>query len=398
MIKNIPVLAKNGLLFSVFISILLIGCRSAKQLVESGNYDQAIETAIQKIRRDPKKYDKDKEALEIAFARAQKRDFEQINTLKNQLPSSWPEVYAVYDRIDHRQIKVMMDAPYFIRKQFRSITLDTVSIYREKEEAKTNAVQYLYDEANRKLNSGKPILAREAYADFLSAQKIKPDLTGLAEKIARAEEAGRIYLHAMVKNKTAFPLVRTVLQPFETANLPNGLSTWITPTIYFDSADFVLITEMRLADVSPERIAETRTTERREIQDGWNYQYDRKGNVMKDTAGNDIRIPRMITKTAIVTEHIQSREAVISGVIQLVNRQQNIEEKSLPFREQLVFEHRYVTFRGDREALRPETIKRLPVGPIPYPSPEKMMSDLLLRIRPRWNTFAREQQNVLLRD
>lgn len=388
----------RGILFPILLMLLIIGCRSAKQLVASGNYDQAIETAIQKIRRNPKKHDREKEALELAFARAQKRDFEDINRLKMQLPSSWPEVYAVYDRIDHRQLKVMQDAPYFIRKQFRSITLDTLSIFREKEEAKRNAVQYLYEEANRKMARGKASLAREAYSDYLAVQQLQPSLSGIQDKIARAEAAGRVYIHALVKNKTPFPFVRAGIQPFETANLPSGLSTWITPTIYKDSADFLLVTEIRLADVSPERVAETRTTERREIQDGWNYQYDRKGNVMKDTAGNDIRIPRMITKTAIVIEHVQSREAVISGVIQFVNRQQNIEEKSLPFREQLIFEHRYITFRGDREALRPETVKRLAIGPLPYPSPEKMMGDLLLRIRPRWSSFAREHQPVLLRD
>ena len=388
--------------YYTFTGFLLIsifsGCHYEKKLIASGSYDRAIDWCMEKISKNPARHDREKEALELAFAQAQKKDFAEISSLKQGIPSSWPDLYSTYDRIDRRQQKVMQQAPYFIRKQFRSINLDTVSVAREKEEARGNAVQFLYAEADKKLATGRPFDARNAFADYQAVQRLQPGLNGLSDKLAKAEAAGKVYIYASFRNQTRLTLPSTVTQPFLTSNLPTGLSGWISGADKAENADYLFITSLRLAEVSPERITETRRTETQSIQDGWVYEYDRKGNILKDTAGNDIRRPRMITKTAIVTEHIQNREAVISGTIQMTNGNSSDEIRGIPFKEQIIFEHRYITFRGDKLGLRPETARRLNVGPLPYPTPEKMLSDLFLRIRPRWRDFIRDQQNILLRD
>ncbi|HPH19648.1 MAG TPA: hypothetical protein PLE32_12750 [Haliscomenobacter sp.] len=57
---------------------------------------------------------------------------------------------------------------------------------------------------------------------------------------------------------------------------------------------------LRDVQVSPGTMRERQYEEQNQIQDGWVYEYDTRGNVKKDTAGNDIKYPNKVTLRAMV--------------------------------------------------------------------------------------------------
>ena len=69
--------------------------------------------------------------------------------------------------------------------------------------------------------------------------------------------------------------------------------------------DYAMQLQLKRINISPERIVERQLLREQRIVDGWEYQLDGNGNVMKDSLGNDIKVDKIITVKARLFEFEQ---------------------------------------------------------------------------------------------
>ncbi len=58
-------------------------------------------------------------------------------------------------------------------------------------------------------------------------------------------------------------------------------------------ADYIVRLVFNAVQVQPEQIRQEEIHRRKKIQDGWEYVLDARGNVLKDSLGNDVKTPAM---------------------------------------------------------------------------------------------------------
>ena len=102
---------------------------------------------------------------------------------------------------------------------------------------------------------------------------------------------------------------------------------------------------------------------------------------MKDTAGNDIKIPqiRIITCNVIQTHLFTS--AIIKGTLDYVDTRSNQLTKTDPVTAESIFEHYSAVTAGDLNALKPETRHLLGTTLMPFPSDMEMIMNAGITIK-----------------
>ena len=110
--------------------------------------------------------------------------------------------------------------------------------------------------------------------------------------------------------------------------------------------------ELRIVNVefSPERVSQSQYSDKKTIEDGYEYELDSDGNVKKDSLGNDIKTPKEVETVANIfvtnmekTGNVQYSIDIYNGRNQLIS--------SNPFTEVTRFNHQYARFQGDERAL-----------------------------------------------
>ena len=127
--------------------------------------------------------------------------------------------------------------------------------------------------------------------------------------------------------------------------------------------------------MSPEKVRETEERRTKRVKDGWEYEYDRRGNVLKDSLGNDIKKEKYITVSARVTYTEQVKSAFVGGNViytDLLNRRVL---NRFPMSSEFIFENTFARFRGDKRALTNEDREFLRYDFIPFPSNEQLVYD-----------------------
>ena len=152
---------------------------------------------------------------------------------------------------------------------------------------------------------------------------------------------------------------------------------------------------MKLIDVAPESVKEIQYVESKEVQDGWDYFLDNKGNVKKDSLGNDIKKPKYKTISCTVNETYQSKKAIISGSLDYINNDNNQLIKTDPITAESFFEYRSATGIGDLNALKPETKSKLGKLPVPFPSGFNMLLQAGQNLKSMVKDIIWRNKNVL---
>jgi hypothetical protein len=125
--------------------------------------------------------------------------------------------------------------------------------------------------------------------------------------------------------------------------------------------------------VSPDQTMQKDTVVKKEVEDGFSYQLDKKGNVMKDSLGNDIKTKKYKTLQCALIETIQSKVCQISGDVEVVQANPEKILKKDPLGAESGFEHVSARALGDIQALSQEQIEKTKVKPLPFPSDMEMV-------------------------
>lgn len=367
---------------------LATGCGPKVQsLVDSGDYDQTINLAKRKLVGDKNKNPKYVKALETAFNRANAEDLTSANRMKGSANADWTRIHSTYRKISNRQQEVKPLVP-LVDKNGHQADLRFVNVEPMLNEAAQQAAIQLYNEGERLLalgRQGDKAAARQAWESFESIDYYQRNYRNTAELLREAEELGKLYITLEMRNETGGYLPRGFEEELLRINASEMQDRWRI----FEAAkkpgrqyDYVARIILRNIDVSPERVTERRYTDETEITDGKEYVLDGRGNVAKDSLGNDITRPKKVIIRADVIEVFQNKIAVVSGGFELYDIQQRRVVDQGDLTAEAVFENYASTFQGDRRALSAETRRRIGNQPQPFPSNEQLILDAAEVLKP----------------
>ena len=376
----------NKITFLLLAMMLASSCSSIKKQMVRGNYDAVIERTVRRLIKKPDKAD-DIRTLDRAYKLANERDLERIKFLKMENnPNNWDEVFRRYDILKARQSRVRTVLP--MNLQGRTINYDYVDYDLQIVESKRKAAEYFYSNGQRLLKQPDRLSNREAYYQLIRAQEYSGDsYPGLTDMIIEAKYRGTSKTIVEVINNTQLRITPEFEQELLNFNTEGLNSEWveyhfrhINDEIEYDYMVGINITDILL---TPDQKKETDVVYKKDVPDGFNYALDARGNVMRDTAGNDIRIPKYKTLTATLIETQQHKEVTIRGVVEIFelvpNRRMLAKE---PVGAKNVFDHVSARAVGDVEALDEEGKKKIKSEFIPFPGDFQMIFNCTETLKP----------------
>lgn len=385
-----------------FLAFLLSACHTAQKYVESGDYDSAIDLCVRKLRGKSKKKLEYVQGLELAFRKAQARDLATAEHLAAEgRPELWERIHDIHLRIRARQNKVAPLTPLVAKNGYRA-QFQFVDIAPMERQSREKAAEYLYDQSVTLLESGErgdKVAARKAYGLLLDLQKnYYPNYREKNVLLAKARDLGTSYVVFEVKNQSGKLLPRGFAERLMALGKQDLDSEWREfsfeekPGLHYD---YKAVFKVRNIDISPERVRERAYMDEKKIRDGWDYVLDRRGNVMKDTLGNDLKTPRMVIIRAEVLEVHQTKAARIAGAVEVrdVRNGNLLETRELA--TEVVFENYASTFRGDERALTDDSKCRIGNRPMPFPHDEDMLVQAADRLKPDVKEELRRSRAIL---
>ena len=357
---------------SILTTLIVSGCISSKKLLQNGAYDPAIIQSVKKIQKKPDKL-KEIEVLTQAYKLANQKDLETISYYKKTgEPDIWDKVFSTYKELKERQNMVMVLPQSILSK----IGYEYVNYDQEIIEAKKKAAGYFYAHAQTLLAKGDRSDSRNAYYEFIKVKAYYSSYKDVDSLLKVALVNGTANILFKIKNQTTLLLpvdFETALTSISMTDLNKLWLNYDTKEVKDRSYAYLILVNIKAIDVSPEAVKEVHTTESKEIEDGFTYLLDDKGNVVKDSVGNDIKLPKYKTISCEVIEVQQKKTAIISGTLDYIDNESEQLLKTDPITAQWLFENFCATAVGDINALKPETKAKLGNKPLPFPANPAMI-------------------------
>jgi hypothetical protein len=380
----------SSLIFSWFFFLLtFVSCTSIEKLVETGQYDKAIYYATNKLSgAKVNKVDYVK-GLETAFKKATEKDMTYIDKLKNEgNPESWETILSVYNIISDRQEQIRPLLPLTDEngKKANFLFVNTNDLEKE---AKEQTINFLYTSAKDLLdearNSKDRIPARKAYDALLRLKNYSARFLDVPQLEREARELGTTKILINVQNYSQSVLPVGLEDEILRLGFRDLDRDWQKFDAYpeknrvYDLGITLILSNIQ---VSPGSVNEKSFIEKKEVPDGFQYALDEKGNVKKDTAGYDIKLPKTKWIEAQILEVFQSKSAGLSGRLEVMDLYTKGIKESRDINAVAIFENRAASFKGDEKALTEDTKKRLGNRPAVFPTDAALLLEAARKIRP----------------
>lgn len=389
---------RNGLFF-IGICLLVAGaCKSTSKMLQHGDYDSLINKSIKKITKG-KASSEDIELLDRSYKLANLRDMERINLLKNEnRPEVWEEVFSLYTRLDNRQKNVRKVLP--LNLNGRTIDYEQIDYSSSIVDAKSKAAKYYYDNGQSMMNLRTKDGYRQAYQAFIKAKNYRgSDFPDIDRLIDDAAYFGISRVLVDVDNRTQQNLPPEFYEQLLAVNTSNLNSKWVEyhlgrkdNSIEFDYNVSISIVGI---EVSPERYNSKEYMRKKTIPDGYDYVLDARGNVMKDSLGNDIKLERFRDLTCTLIERQQLKEAHVNAEIEIMSLNPKVLKKKIPAAGSSIFEHYSGRAVGEIEALSREDLQVLESEPLPFPDDIQMIFDCIPPLQAAISDALRANKNII---
>jgi hypothetical protein len=369
--------------------LLLYACYTPAKLLERGDYDAAIQLSVNQLAGKKEKKEVYVAALEESFAKATQRDMERAERLKSSgRPEDWQQVYQIYRGIDARQALIEPLLPLVDRSgkkaNFRFVRTDELA-----KEAREESAAFLYRDALRLMDLARRNRDRNAAREALQQlEKIEQYYRSYRDRDALMAEArvlATTFVLVNMENRAPVILPAGLEQEILQLGFGNQQGQW---RVFHSSPqegvryDFQVTYELLSVEVSPGMVKERQYEDTREVDDGFSYVLDERGNVKKDTAGNDIKIPKTKIIKALVLENYQFKSARLGGRLVFFDNRTNSLVEVQDLGAEAIFENYASTFKGDEKALSEDTRRRIGNRPLPFPSDEYMVLEAARRLKP----------------
>jgi len=360
----------------VFIlTIILAGCSSSKKQLQKGNYDAAIAKAVKQLRKDPSDV-KQIDILERSYQVANDQDNERIRFLKMEgKPNNWDNIYLVYKSLSDRQSLVKSVTP--LNKNGKSVDFPYVDYMADMVAAKRKAADFYYAHGNELMKSGLKESYRQAYGEFIRAKQYIGDYEGIDNKIMDSKDLGMSRVFVSIQNTSMIKFPKEFEQDLLALDLPALNSEWVeyyTQSLNENTKyDFFVDVKIKNVAVSPDQTIQKDTVIKRDVEDGFTYVLDKKGNVMRDTLGNDIKVKKYKTLQCALVESVQLKACRIDGDVQVVQANPDKMLKKDPIFAESSFRNVSSRALGDIQALNSDQLARTKTAPVPFPDDIEMV-------------------------
>jgi len=366
---------KKVLPFVFILTILLSGCGSSKKQLEKGNYDAAIQKAVKQLRKDPKDADQI-DILNQAYKVANDQDNERVGMLKMEgKPNSWDEVYLVYKALNDRQSLVRTVTPLNLKG--RTVDFPYIDYMPDMVNAKRKAADFYNTHADDLMKTGIKESFRQAYTEYLRAKEYVGDYEGIDNKIQDAQLRGMSRVFVSIQNSSMLKFPKEFEDDLLALDFPRLNSQWVeyyTQNLNDNTQfDYYVNVNIRSVWVSPDQSQQRDSVIKKRIQDGFTYVLDKKGNVMQDSLGNDIKTPKYKNLQCALVETVQSKKCHIDGDVDVIQMNPNKELKKDPIRAESKFENISSRALGDIQALNSNQLERTKTSIVPFPTDIEMV-------------------------
>ena len=365
--------------YSLILSIiLLISCSSPEKLMQRGDYDAIVQKSIKNLIKNPNS-EEDATMLDKAYKLANDRDLERVKYLKMEgNPNTWDEMLSLYSNLKNRQSSVRRVLPLQMGGQ--SIQYDFVDYDAEIVAAKRKAAEYFYTHGHKLMENKTKESYRQAYYELFKAKNYSGDsYHDLDQVISEAKYLGMSRVLVGLVNQTIINLPPEFIDGLATVNANELNSEWVEYyTRKLDKNiqyDYYIDIILQVIEVSPDLVQDKDLIEKKTIENGFEYVLDAKGNVMKDTSGNDIKIKKYKEIQCTLIESHQQKDCNIRGEIEFTSVNPQTLLKKQPIAAGTHFEHISARAIGDLNALSPEKKQLVALEPVPFPNDIRMIID-----------------------
>jgi len=361
--------------FVFILTILFSGCGSSKKQLQKGNYDAAIDKAVKQLRKDPNDV-KQIEILTQSYKIANDQDNERIRFLKMEgRPNGWDEIYLVYKALNDRQSLVRTVTP--LNMNGSSVDFQYVDYMPEMIGAKRKAADFYYAHGNELMKSGIKESYRQAFNEFVRAKEYVGDYEGIDNKIQETKDMGMSRVFVSIRNSSVLKFPAEFEQDLLALDLPGLNSDWVeyhTQNLNDNiKYDYFVNVNVKNVAVSPDNTMQRDSVIKRDVEDGFTYVLDKKGNVMRDSLGNDIKQKKFKTLQCALVETFQTKACRIDGNIEVVQMNPEKILKKDPIGAQSTFENISSRALGDIKALNSQQLERTKTAIVPFPSDIEMV-------------------------
>lgn len=355
---------------------LLSGCASAEKMLERGNYDQLISMVTKKMA-GKKKKDKYVKALEVGFDKMIRRDMGRIESLRaSNTPEDWERIIHLARDIRRRQeliepyLPLVSDKGY--QAKFTFVRAD--EIIREAIEAATSGYEDRLERLVKDARSGDKFAAREAYDLIGHIASFNPEnkRQGLRDEM---RDRGTNIVLIKVVNDSRILIPGGVAEELLAADFRRSGNSWERFYTHLDNerdADYIV--SLKIVDVATtrEEIREHQKPYSKDIVDGWDYVLDHKGNVMKDSIGNDIKVDKLVKINATLVETVQTKNALVRTRMEVFNTRTGNRIRTENIELEECFVHTGRRFYGDERALDNSLRSIIPL--VSFPTDAELIS------------------------
>ncbi len=386
----------------LFVALILLslciacgGTQKATNLISSGNYENAFAVSIEKLTKDKNSKSSQKHVpiLKEAYTKAAANDLQTIENLKNiNTSESLKKIYGTYLNLDLRQDEVSVLQPLYFEGS--EVQFDYKDYAKDIANAKNNYSSKLYSEATQKMKGDK-LAARDAYKLFEELIYVNPTYkNNLTQLSQNAKNKGSSFVLVTLQNKVntiSNDSIRSVNQ----INSGNFDNQWI---IYHDKKeskttyDYQVDIVLNSLQFQPEKTEQQTVPQEAKIQDGWQYQLDANGNVVKDDKGNDVKVAKYKVVRAEVSLYQQNKASKLDGTILIKNRKTGATVSSTPIFGEAKFQHLYGKFRGDQRAIEQKYYDALKSKALLYPKDYEFIKYSVLNFKQKVTNLLANQQ------
>lgn len=391
-------------LFTLFLAAFT-ACKSPRKALENGNYDQAVDRAVERLQKTKVK-EKDVITLVEAFNYINQRETEKLGRLRlENNPDQWDDIFNVASSINRRQEAVrpllaLDEEKYYGQLQNLRFTEGVGATIAE---AREGAAAHLYNAAINKLDlakAGNRRVARESYNDFMAISKYYTTYKDVKALSGEAYALGINHVYVKVENDSRTYLPLGFERELESIFVRDLNEKWVKYHTFKDENlryDYTIVARMTHIDVSRDRERRDHHIEEAQVEDGFEYVLDRNGNAKKDSLGNDMKTKKFRWVRADVFEVFQTKEARVSGIVEYFDNRTKERVLSRPIESNALFNNVFVHFDGDRRALRRETEHRLGGRPVPFPTDEALLMTVAENMKQQAKSLIKDNDDIVAR-
>ena len=386
---------KSLLLLLLTIFIASCGVKKTQNLVSEGDYDAAIDRAVDGLRSN--KNAKSKQdyiyLLEEAFAKAKERDLRNLDLLtKEANPRNFENIYKTYIQLNNRQDKIRPILPLPLLSKAKNAYFPFDNYNAQIVSSRNNLSKYLYDNSKALLLTNNKQMIRKAFDDLSYLNQINPNYKDVVKLMEEAYFKGTDFVNVYLKNQsnTIIPSgLQNELLDFSTYGMNDKWTVYHNSKEYGINYNYELVVNFVSINISPEQVKERVFYKEKQIKDGLKTLLDSKGKVVKDSLGNTIQVDNFKTIKARIYEYNQFKACHLIAQVDYVNLETNQLIESFPITSESIFENIYSTYKGDKRASDSDYYSYFDRRPLPFPSNEQLVYDTAQDVKNKLKNILR---------